>query len=380
MKYMGSKLSMLDGTLGGELLRLAPPGGRFIDLFAGSGVVGRFVASQVDIPVFSVDLMRFSSLLAGATLERTKALDGDALWRRWSAAADQFMAKHARLERMSMSLSRAANEADVLSARRLCASYLPDQFIWSHYGGYYFSPTQALQLSAFYSTLPARAPHRTLALAAIIRTASKASASPGHTAQPFRPTEKLLPHIRSAWSVDVREELIRQVERMAATHAKVRGLAHTGDGLEFAKKRIIAKDLVFCDPPYSDAQYGRFYHVLEGIAVGGWPAVFGAGRAPEVSMRASSSFSGSTKAEESAKVLLESLAGAGATVLWTYPEGDRSNRLTVDMIRDSASRFFSIEEHRIPMRHSTLGGSSSSGNLRNSRKYLDEILFVLKPS
>lgn len=372
---MGSKVSMLSGTLGQHLMELTPKASRFVDLFAGSGAVSRFVATRAATQVIAVDLMSYSSAITAGTIERTALVDTGQLFRSWSARADGWLRGATALFEAAAAMSTPRTEADVIGARTLCQARLDGAFIWSQYGGYYYSPLQALHMSALHATLPSRAPYRTVALAALLRTASRASASPGHTAQPFRPTERLLPHLRSAWSIDIRGETQRQLNTLGPQPAKVLGRAITGDSVTYAQRHIQDNDLVFCDPPYSEAQYSRFYHVLEGIARGGWSEVSGAGRAPSGSDRPSSDFSRRTQAVRATGRLLNALAKHRTTVLWTYPEGERSNGLTVDDIRDAASASFHITETRIPMRHSTLGGSEVNHAQRLGRKDLHEVLF-----
>jgi len=370
---------MLAGTLGDHLRDLAPSHDRFVDLFAGSGAVAKFVATQVHVPVVAVDLMQFSGRIAAATIERTRQVDGPTLTTRWKQRATEWVAEHPGLLAAATAVADPQNAATVEAARELCRVPLDGGFIWSDYGGYYFSPLQALHLSAYHATLPPRAPHRGIALAALLRTASRASASPGHTAQPFRPTERLLPHLRSAWRIDIGTELSRQVNTIVASAAFVAGHSVTADSVAFAEHHVRHGDLVFCDPPYSEAQYSRFYHVLEGIARGGWDSVHGAGRAPLGTERSSSDFSRKTQAKTATRTLLTALAKHRATVLWTYPEGERSNNLTVDDIRAYASPHFTITESRIPMRHSTLGGSETHKRGRLGRKDLYEVLFQFDP-
>ncbi|WP_442977826.1 DNA adenine methylase [Salinibacterium sp. CAN_S4] len=79
--------------------------------------------------------------------------------------------------------------------------------------------------------------------------------------------------------------------------ALLKGRTIVGDGVKSATKKLAGGDSIFCDPPYSDAQYSRFYHVLEGIARGGWDQVLGAGRAPIGSDRPSSDLRGTLPRE-----------------------------------------------------------------------------------
>ncbi|MCY1694864.1 DNA adenine methylase [Curtobacterium sp. SL109] len=187
-------------------------------------------------------------------------------------------------------------------------------------------------------------------MAAVIRVASDIAASPGHTAQPFQPSEVLLPHIRKAWSLDVLSRLRTEVESLSSKHAVVKGEALVGDAEAYAAASLRDGDVVFLDPPYSEAQYGRFYHVLEGIARGGWGVVSGAGRAPAPAERASSEFSRKSRAREAMLCLLKSLRSKQLTAVLTYPEGLRSNDLTWEFIAQEAGGLgFVTEISHVPM-------------------------------
>ncbi|MBG6056460.1 methylase of polypeptide subunit release factors [Salinibacterium sp. CAN_S4] len=68
-------MGMLTGTLGEEPRDLAPRSRRFVDLLAGSGAVSRFVAVEVEIEAVAIDLLKISSVIAGANIERTGPID-----------------------------------------------------------------------------------------------------------------------------------------------------------------------------------------------------------------------------------------------------------------------------------------------------------------
>lgn len=377
---MGSKASMLSGQLGELLIQESRSKTRFVDLFAGSGAVAKFVAQRVDIPTVSVDQLGFSSALTGAVTRRDQPLNGSRLWKSWNARAEKWAERGNSTVELAAKHSSPKSKSDVLDARALCEnSRFTDDFIWADYGGHYFSPLQAFWLSAYRATISSSSPQHAVELAALIRVASKCSASPGHTAQPFQPSDKLIPHIATAWRHDVSLELESEFVQLASAHSIIRGTTFVGDAETYASKSLRSGDLVFCDPPYSEAQYSRFYHVLEGIYRGGWPAVLGAGRAPEGALRPKSRFSGKTTSKEALEGLLASGAKHGSTMMITYPEGFRSNGLAAEDIRSSAEATFEIATHRIPMRHSTLGGSDSTGATRPGSRQLHELIFVLTP-
>jgi adenine-specific DNA methylase len=174
-------------------------------------------------------------------------------------------------------------------------------------------------------------------------------------------------------------ELTKEVTEISGQHAQVKGSTYVGDAQGYLDRELRDGDLLFCDPPYSEAQYSRFYHVLEGIYQGGWPAISGAGRAPDGQLRPTSLFSGKVSAQGAFEDLLKSAATRDCRMVVTYPEGERSNGLSVnDIVQMSRDSGFAVAEKRIPMRHSTLGGSSLHSSGRSGRKDLHEVVFVLR--
>lgn len=375
MKYMGSKAALLRGELGSLLVEESQKSSRFVDLFSGSGAVGNYIAENVAIPVLSVDLQRYSQVFSESIIGRYRPqVDGPAV-SSWVSSARKALAVDTGYSSLAEPVSD-FNEDAVVQDRRLASTISNTGFITRHYGGHYFSVRQAYALDYLYSTLPKQEPHRALSLAALLHTASMCAAAPGHTAQPFQPTTKLLPYIRSAWNRDVLEECQRQVEQISKRHAIVRGEARTGDALEIATE-LWEDDLVFCDPPYSAVQYSRFYHVLEGIACGGWPNVYGAGRSPERILRPSSGFSMKTKAVSAMSNLLARLRQRSCRVLVTFPDLRASNGLSSSDIVALASGSWKVREQYVESVHSTLGGSGNVG--RGSRRSLREAVLLLEP-
>ncbi|WP_205473941.1 DNA adenine methylase [Nocardioides sp. SYSU D00038] len=375
---MGSKQALLNGALGRALLRHTEPGRPFVDLFAGSGVVGTFVAEKTDSVVTTVDCQSFSSALALSVIDRESAVDQGEIVADWlKRSREIFDERRSDLGFTDLDWTQPEN---VARSRMLCRD-ADAGFIVRDYGGHYFSPLQALALECL---LPVKSVGVDdlywLKMGVIIRTASRVSASPGHTAQPFQPTERLLPYIGAAWRRDVFVAAESILNALAPRFARRRGSAVVEDANDYAV-RVPMDATVFCDPPYSDVQYSRFYHVLEGIARGGWPEVHGAGRAPDLPLRTSSRYSLRTASEKALDELLDGLRSRRATVLLTFPSGDASNGVSGDIARNLAKKYFKVRSQLLPHTHSTLGGpATAKTGSRMARRPLNELLLVMKPS
>lgn len=367
MKYMGSKVSLLNRELGHILMDNLTESDRFVDLFSGSGAVSHFVAQRADIPVLSVDLQEYARVLSAAVIERTSNVKNEKALNYWIDLLNEVDD--------GPSLVDEPLTTEKVMAERYKAESVSEGFICKHYGGYYYSYTQAKTFDLLYENLPFDEPSRTVALSAILQAASICAASPGHTAQPFQPTNSLLPYINQAWRRDVSDVVSNILSNLSVTYAQKQGKAVRGNAQDVISS-LDEKDLVFCDPPYSALQYSRFYHVLEGIARGGWDEVLGQGRAPSLSMRRSSNFSMKSKAAQAIEKMLEKLHKQGCKTIITFPDANASNGLSGKEIIRIAEPTWSIKTHFLESTHSTLGGN---GGKRAARKNIRETVLILIP-
>ena len=141
--------------------------------------------------------------------------------------------------------------------------------------------------------------------------------------QPFQPTETAIWYIGDAWSHDVLHVCAEILPTICGKKASVKGSAHVSDANKFAETQLRAGDLVFVDPPYSAAQYSRFYHVLETIwEKGECGEVSGVGRYPPTEERPQSLYS--QKSAASSAIESTSLGDrqveAGCSAIMTFPQ------------------------------------------------------------
>ncbi len=378
VKYMGSKRSMLRNGLGELLTTLVPKVDNFFDLFCGSGAVAGYVAQKFSIPVCAGDLQQYAVVLAAAQVEQTESFDASLAVEKWLSASSNWLKEATEGfllpdELPATSASTEAWRSAVYSAREYC-SKLPGTFPLARaYGGYYFSPIQALAIDALRKSLPPEC--ETPALAALIDAASNCAAAPGHTAQPFSTKESALPHLAQAWSKNIVSASTILLERNAATMAKTRGKAVQSDALALTEE-LGENDIAFIDPPYSEVQYSRFYHVLEAIAAGTINEVKGIGRYPELQLRPQSQFSLISQSAEAFNDLMIGVAASGAQAIVTFPSGDASNGLSGRLVEEISSQYFHVRTRKISSLFSTLGGNSVS---RNARSSATELVLHLEP-
>ncbi|WP_262136107.1 DNA adenine methylase [Pseudomonas sp. Marseille-Q5117] len=377
MKYMGHKGKLLS-FLGDLLVEEASDANAIADPFCGSGAVSWYLAQNTKKAIMSGDLQKFAVCRAASVVERTEPVSAAAIFRPWIKRAtslvkvvvDKFPNAEASVEPNSKATGDIISL--VIRSRVFCETVLPNlleslasQFpMTKAYGGHYFSPMQALMLDALRATLPRVPDNRSVALAALIETASRCAAAPGHTAQPFQPTATSAIHIMEAWQRPVEKLLFEAIETISSRCAGKIGAARVMDFGETINS-LEEGDLVFADPPYSDVHYSRFYHVLETLAHGREVEVSGRGRYPEISKRPSSRFSLRSQSEQAARDLIIGCHSRKLNLVLTFPSGEASNGLSAESFMSFAKGLYSsIEEHKVDSDFSTLGGNAKSRGAR----------------
>jgi adenine-specific DNA-methyltransferase len=383
MKYMGSKRWMLGNGLGHLIQDELKSAKRFVDLFSGSASVAHFAAtSRGAVPVIACDIQQFSVVLAGAVITRTEAFDPEPVWRAWHQRARQYLANSQKLrvaEAPIPGLRKGFTQDFVEQERKCCAD--DDQPISNAYGGYYFSRGQALWIDALRATMPADSAQQSVALAALVAAASTCSASPGHTAQPFRPSLRAKEFLHDAWCRDPLSRTRRTMMVLAACHAVKKGKALLQDANSFTET-LEKGDLVFLDPPYSGVHYSRFYHVLETVARGNCGPVDGTGRYPPAAERPRSPYSVASEAPSAIEHLLMGIAEREAKAILTFPQRACSNGLSGPDVCEIAGKYFHVKSTFKRSRFSTLGGTKDedgNGYGRRARQKTHELILTLTP-
>lgn len=389
MKYMGHKGKLLS-RLGEILTEESRHAKKIADPFCGSGSVSWFLAQNTEKTIVSGDLQSFAVARAAAVIERTVEINAEKTIHAWFKSAkkiiDSIISQFPNAKNSIIPVPQGSEQIrlSVIRSRKFCESVLPPILIESKaqfpmvlaYGGHYFSPLQALELDALRQSLPRNPAAYRVCMAALIETASRCAASPGHTAQPFQPTETAAKYILEAWSRNVWDLTAQATRSIATKYAQEKGETVTGD-FTTCIDRLNPGDLVFADPPYSDVHYSRFYHVLETLTRGLETEVFGVGRYPPADERPVSSFSRKGESQMAASALINACAERELRLVLTFPTWGASNGLNISDFIDSAKdKFSSITTQEVSSTFSTLGGNA--GN-RGGRKLCTESIVCFRP-
>lgn len=372
---MGSKRSMLANGLGTILKEEGRGASRFVDLFCGSGAVSWYAAENLQCPVLAVDIQEYAVALARSVVTRTRKCDLAALSDWLSESVSDLENSPLWTEAAGLRGCGRPIQEIVSLSRDLCADTSSSGPIWRAYGGHYYAPWQALTIDCLLGALPMEPEKRSVALAATIHAASKCVAAPGHTAQPLQPTETAATFLMEAWSRDPLDYVVKAIQEIGPRRAQRRGIAMVGDAEEVSAS-LGDSDLVFADPPYSNVQYSRFYHVLETVARGTCGPVDGAGRYPASHERPRSVYSLRSQAQHAIYRLLRTLAEKGCTVVLTFLLGQASNGLSGNEIANMAREWYKVSDYAVKSNLSTLGGGNN-GN-REARQLRTEVILVLR--
>jgi len=366
MKYMGSKRNMLKNGLGDLLVEESAKANRIFDPFCGSSSVVWFLAERCNKQIIAGDLQKYSTDLANSVILRDSVLNDKDLsllgnWLNLSKAFHDIVKIDLKLKK-TIKCVRENREFGKINHYVLASAY----------GGHYFSVDQALKLDSLLYFIPEIEPLKSVAFSALIQSASLCAASPGHTAQPFQPKGKGLDAIMEAWVRDPFVFVEKAINEIAKRHAKKIGMAITTDAYSLIDK-LEDGDLVFLDPPYSDVQYSRFYHVLEAISRYDWIKVSGSGRYTSGTMRPKSDYSYRSKSVQALNSLLLKISEKKSSAIITFPENICSNGLSGNMVSTIAKKYFKVKKEKISSHFSTMGGN----NLHRPSKQLSSELILL---
>lgn len=326
-----------------ELVGQCRPG-PFLDAFAGMCSVGSEVGSLR--PVWSNDLQAFSNLVATALFCSAKwpPLRQDAT----SALMEPFLENLLKLTSMYSSQlereGRALGAADHSGLRSFFEEALadtdhrpppregePKSLFTERYAGSYFSVSQAIEIDSIRHAADVALQRRKLTsdehrwiLIATAIGMNRCTTSTGHFAQPLAPKAANL------------VRLIRQRGRSVfmATLDALDALRPIGSAkwrkgnrvfrseatslLEGFSDASLSPSIIYADPPYTDDQYSRYYHIYETWVLYDYPTCRGRGQYRED--RAVSDFCLPKRVHAAFDELIRNASNLGSDLILSYPE------------------------------------------------------------
>jgi len=380
--YMGTKRALAPAV--SEVIGQAQPG-VLLDAFSGMCAVGGAVGERRQI--WNNDVQIFAAQVA-RSLFKSRDLPLSPV-----ACADvHFATFRAQCERLTQFFpSSLAAESDLLEATSFsrfnaktatlrhalakeiakCQLRSPHLFTRT-YAGTFFGIRQAIEADSVVAAIrvarkdevSSSDEHR-WCVVALGRALLKIANSPGHFAQFLKPKANnyrryLALRRRSVWA-----EWLSSVALMSPIGApqwRKKNKVFNRDCLELIQ-RLARNDIgvIYADPPYTDDQYSRFYHLLETLCLYDYPNVTGAGLyRPD---RFQTPFSLKSEAPAAFQKLIASASRTGADLVLSYPTNGLVCRAGINicsMLRKSFKRVEICES--VAHTHSTFGASKGAAH------------------
>ena len=215
---------------------------------------------------------------------------------------------------------------------------------------------------------------------ALCQALSKCATTTGHFAQYLRVKEKTKKRFLAQRRRRIWQEWLSALSSLAPLGHKewrLKNKGFHGDALDLLQEltdKNIRPAVIYADPPYTDDQYSRYYHVYETLLLYDYPAIQSTGRyRPD---RFSSPFSLKTKVRHAVETMISCCAELKCDLILTYPETGLlpdSKRTILSLLRGHYGG--NVSTVALEHQHSSLGGSKGYQNLT-----VNEIIYVAAQS
>jgi adenine-specific DNA-methyltransferase len=383
----------------GTKRRLAPhvlrilediPNGVAVDAFAGMCAIAEAVAPKRrlvcnDAQLFASEVARafFTSLKPVPSYTRVVSLIAPVM-RLHASNGDAQIQKLLKREATALE-NNDWRTLDLVQDRIRRHNVSPKNIIARNYAGVYFSLVQALELDMIRQSIAHAVTcgaidadeERWLLLAGAVAL-GKISTSTGHFAQPLGLSQQNGNRYMRQRRRSVAREFLNALSLCYPVgDAQWRKLnrVYYGDVADLFRKLREAKikpAVVYADPPYTDDQYSRYYHVYDTWLAYQQIEVIGKGRCP--TKRFVSRFCHKREAVTAFQDLFANVANTGAAVVLSYPTKGLLHDIDVEP-RELLRQFFKTVRLRqvVGMQHSTMGGSKGE-----SARPVTEVLYYAR--
>lgn len=393
ISYMGTKSALVDPI--NRLIEIAKDG-PLLDVFAGMSAVG---SSQKDgRNVWLNDAQSFSKVVSRFQfcdiLNKNEVIDSiNCLILPKFVVHKEMLLKHYQwwIQRERSAISsrlpeklwrcdnalRKSYESGGIRKSRISGVF--DLFSRTH-SGTYFSLEQAIEIDSIRYCIdqisePA-SDVENLFLAALGRAMVKCSNSTGHFAQYLTYKPKiaqrfLLQRSKSIWNEWNRA--LPYMQQVGSDCWRRKNRVFNEDANTLLKKMTTwaqRPSVIYADPPYTDDQYSRFYHVLDTMVLYDFPQTEGKGQYRQERFR--SNFSLRSMIQEEFEILIKYSANTGADLIISYPTNGLLENSSEKIPRMLAKHFKNVHPTTIvDHKHSTLGASKGL-----DRHFVSEQIFL----
>jgi adenine-specific DNA-methyltransferase len=395
IKYMGSKRS-LARKIANRITR-EHSNATVLDVFSGMCAVGAQLAPRH--PLFTNDVHAFAHVVADALFVATNEMPCSRDMSRFITAFDAN--KRELVEALGFSLKRERSILENLSEPKAWRSLReftlkqqarsapneirglesltnyrskPSQFPYclasAYFASAYFGIYQAIEIDSLrYAIDQAPEKLRSRYLSALVQAVSHCAAAPGHFAQFLVPRNQ--ENTLYIGRIRQRSVLTRFLSALVAFPNidcldRSQNRAYKSDAISLLKDnrgRFPNRDFViYADPPYSKAQYSRYYHVLETLILYDYPMCECKGRYRED--RFHTDFSRRAGVIDAMTDFVEAAAMLKAPLYISYPQDGLLSSAGGDLRVILRRHYRTVRlVARETLKHSTMGGASGKASV-----------------
>ena len=381
MRYMGTKRGLAPLVV--KSVSNCSEHGRAADLFAGMGTVAQALSDKHSVVLN--DVMEFPTIFAKAhclsgTKRRPSTLLSDIypLFQehrksarkdfkvRIDAEAESIRRSPEYLKRFmqdSLHVGNSSRYKKMAERAKKSDGHKHYRLATLYFSSGYFSTAQSIDLDAIryaIDHLPISSSTANPLLAVWMATASRIINAPGHSAQFLKPTNEKS-HLkiqrqmqRNVWDVFV--EIANRFSPWGGNEWRLNNYVLQGDALEVINSpKLPNVEVVYADPPYTQDQYSRYYHVFESLLLNDYPCSDGAGRYRNE--RYTSPFCQIRSVEEAFKRLFQGVKNLNVPLILSYPSDGILQKSGIDIYDFIGGYFDNVKTISIQKSHSTMGAS-----------------------
>lgn len=392
--YMGTKRHLASSVA--EVIS-ACPSGPALDAFAGMCAVGEAIGTSRC--VWNNDVQRFASEVARALFTSSSVpptpgqvindLYDDFISNKLTLQSrfevrlrkEEFLFSNLDLDEIIAHQSTALHVGNnlKLDEERLSLHHEPNLFPYRlftiTFSDGYFSLAQSIEIDsirycidkACEKSVIDQDQHRWL-LIALCQAAVRVAATTGHFAQYIKPNRNNWSFFykqrkKSVWQTWI--DCLSTLTPIGPSSWRKKNKVFNEDSLTLlARAKCIDERpaLVYADPPYTDDQYSRYYHIWETLTLYDYPASAGAGRyRPD---RFQTPFSKKTTVKWAMHKLVVLCQSLGSDLVMSYPNNGLLNETGIDPLEILRQHYKNVEvSHCINHEHSTMGSSKGTAKL-----------------